>query len=54
MAIGMPPFYHSNQNIMYQYICSKNPIFPDPNKYKIYLSDSFKDIILNLLKKDPS
>ena len=34
---------------MYQYITTKNIIFPDPKKYNIYLSDEAKDLIRKVL-----
>ncbi len=45
MMVGVPPFYHQNQNTMYQYITSRAVIFPDPIKHKITVSDPAKDII---------
>ena len=49
MMVGVPPFYHQNQNTMYQYITSRALIFPDPIKHKITVSDSAKDIISKVL-----
>ncbi len=45
MLIGIPPFYHQNQHVMYQYITTKNIIFPDPKKYNIHISEEAKQII---------
>ncbi len=45
MLVGVPPFYHQNQNTMYQYITSRSVIFPDPVKHKITVSDLAKDLI---------
>lgn len=49
MLVGVPPFYHQNQNTMYQYITSKSVIFPDPVKHHISVSDAAKDLILRVL-----
>lgn len=51
MLVGVPPFYHQNQNTMYQFITSKAVIFPDPIKHKISVSEPAKDLILKLLVK---
>lgn len=54
MMIGFPPFYHRNQNTMYELI-EKFPVkFPDAEKHKIFMSDEVKDLILCLLEKDAS
>lgn len=53
MIVGFPPFYHSNQQTMYELI-EKYPVrFPDPVKHKIPMSDEVKDLISKLLEKDP-
>lgn len=53
MIVGFPPFYHQNQKTMYDLI-EKYPVrFPDPIKHGIPMSDEAKDIILQLLEKDP-
>ena len=53
MMIGIPPFYNKNQHALYQYISTKEVIFPDPKKYNIIISSEAKDIILKLLRKKP-
>ena len=45
MLVGVPPFYHQNQNTMYQYITTNAVMFPDPIKHKISVSDAAKDLI---------
>jgi hypothetical protein len=45
MLVGIPPFYHQNQHVMYQYITTKNIIFPDAAKYKIPITEEAKDLI---------
>jgi serum/glucocorticoid-regulated kinase 2 len=53
MIVGFPPFYHSNQQTMYELI-EKFPVkFPDPVKHKIQMSEEVKDLISKLLEKDP-
>jgi len=53
MIVGFPPFYHKNQNTMYDLI-EKFPVkFPDPVRHGIEMSDEVKDIITQLLAKDP-
>lgn len=51
MLVGIPPFYHQNQKVMYNFIMSKSIIFPEA-KYNIPISDECKDIISQLLIKD--
>jgi serum/glucocorticoid-regulated kinase 2 len=51
MLVGIPPFYHQNQNTMYHFITTKTVIFPDPVKHHITVSDVAKDLILKLLIK---
>mmetsp|Transcript_2060 Transcript_2060/g.2319 ORF Transcript_2060/g.2319 Transcript_2060/m.2319 type:complete len:265 (+) Transcript_2060:799-1593(+) len=54
MIVGFPPFYHSNQQTMYELI-EKFPVkFPDPVKHKIPMSEEIKDLISKLLEKDPA
>ncbi len=53
MMVGIPPFHNRNQHILYQYIATKEVIFPDPKKYNILLSHDAQDIIQRLLKKKP-
>jgi serum/glucocorticoid-regulated kinase 2 len=45
MLVGVPPFYHQNQNTMYQFILTRGVIFPTPEKHHITVSDNAKDII---------
>jgi serum/glucocorticoid-regulated kinase 2 len=53
MIVGFPPFYHKNQNTMYDLI-EKFPVkFPDPVKHGIPMSEDAKDIISKLLEKNP-
>lgn len=53
MIVGFPPFYHKNQNTMYDLI-EKFPVkFPDPVKHGIPMTDAAKDLITRLLEKDP-
>lgn len=53
MIVGFPPFYHKNQNTMYDLI-EKFPVkFPDPVRHGIPMSDEAKDMITQLLEKDP-
>lgn len=53
MIVGFPPFYHSNQQTMYELI-EKFPVkFPDPVKHKIPMSEEIKDLLSKLLEKDP-
>lgn len=49
MIVGFPPFYHKNQQTMYDLI-QKFPVkYPDPVKHKIQMSEEAKDIITALL-----
>lgn len=53
MIVGFPPFYHKNQNTMYDLI-ERFPVkFPDPEKHGITMSSDAKDIISKFLEKDP-
>lgn len=53
MIVGFPPFYHKNQTTMYDLI-EKYPVkFPDPVKHGILMSEPCKDMITQLLNKDP-
>lgn len=54
MMIGASPFYHKNQHILFQYISTKEVVFPDLVKYGITISDNAKDVIIKLLKKKPN
>ena len=53
MMMGVPPFHNKNQHILFQYITTKDVIFPDPKKYNIEISENAKDLIKKLLKKNP-
>jgi len=53
MMIGVPPFHNKNQHILFQYITTKEVIFPDPKKYNIIISPDAIDIIKKLLCKKP-
>lgn len=49
MIVGFPPFYHRNQNTMYELI-EKFPVkFPDPEKHNISMSPEIQDLITKLL-----
>ena len=54
LIIGMPPFHSNNQHVLFQYINSKDVIFPDMKKYGIAVSEKATDIIKKLLEKKPS
>jgi len=45
MLVGVPPFYHQNQNTMYKLITSRVVVFPDPIKHKITVNENAKDLI---------
>ena len=49
LVIGIPPFFDMDKSKMYQNIMNKQVKFPSNN----IVSDSFKDLIINLLDKDP-
>jgi serum/glucocorticoid-regulated kinase 2 len=51
MIVGIPPFYHQNQKVMFEFIRSKTIIFPG-DKYNIPISEECKDIISKFLIKD--
>ena len=53
MIVGIPPFRNRNHHVLFQFISTKEVVFP-PEKYKIFVSDEAKDLILKLLKKKPS
>ncbi len=53
MLVGIPPFHNKNQHVLFQYITSKEVVFPDPKRHRIVLSDEAKDIITKLLRKKP-
>mmetsp|Transcript_25807 Transcript_25807/g.39668 ORF Transcript_25807/g.39668 Transcript_25807/m.39668 type:complete len:163 (-) Transcript_25807:28-516(-) len=52
MIIGIPPFYHRNQNQMYILIQQAPLRWPDPVKHGITISEEAKDLISKLLEKD--
>jgi hypothetical protein len=52
MIIGIPPFYHKNQNQMYVLIQEAPLRWPDPVRHKISVSDEAKDLITMLCQKD--
>jgi serum/glucocorticoid-regulated kinase 2 len=56
MIVGCPPFFTQSNNYekMYQMIKKRAVHFPDPERYKIYMSDECKDFISKLLEKDPN
>lgn len=54
MMIGISPFHHKNQHVLYQYIQTKEVIFPDMKKYGLTISEEAMDVIQKLLKKKPN
>jgi len=56
MIVGCPPFFTQSNNYekMYQMIKKRAVHFPDPERYKIYMSEECKDFISKLLEKDPN
>ena len=54
MLIGIPPFHNKNQHVLFQYITTREVIFPDPKKYNIIISEDAKDVIKRLLSKKPA
>jgi serum/glucocorticoid-regulated kinase 2 len=56
MIVGCPPFFTQSNNYekMYQMIKKRAVHFPDPERYKIFMSDECKDFISKLLEKDPN
>lgn len=52
MIIGIPPFYHRNQNQMYLLIQQAPLRWPDPQRHGISVSAEAKDLIEKLLIKD--
>ena len=54
MLLGIPPFRNKNQHVLFQYITTKEVLFPDPKKYNINISEEAKDVIRKLLSKKPS
>ena len=56
MIVGCPPFFTQSNNYekMYTMIKKRDVHFPDPERYKIYMSEECKDFIRQLLNKDPN
>lgn len=52
MLIGIPPFFDKNREKMFTKIKSKNPKYPDQKIHGFSISDTAKDLISKLLKKD--
>ena len=52
MIIGIPPFYHKNQNQMYLLIQQAPLRWPDAQRHGISVSAEAKDLIERLLVKD--
>ncbi len=50
MVYGLPPFYSKNQSEMLDWIVKLEPTFPD----MVNISDELRDLIKQLLQKDPS
>ena len=53
LRTGRTPFLHKNTQQTTKLIKSGKIIFPDPIKHKIDMSEEMKDIIVELLQKDP-
>lgn len=53
MVTGRPPFMHSNNHKLGTLIRQGKIIYPDPIKHGIAMSDDLKDIINQLLEKNP-
>ena len=53
MLIGIPPFFDKNREKMFNKIVSKNPKYPDKKIHGFCISETAKDLITKLLKKDP-
>ena len=52
MFVGIPPSFHRNKHRMYHFIKESKVNFPDPERHKITVSETAKDLILKLLDKD--
>mmetsp|Transcript_6937 Transcript_6937/g.11142 ORF Transcript_6937/g.11142 Transcript_6937/m.11142 type:complete len:290 (-) Transcript_6937:259-1128(-) len=52
MVVGIPPFYHRNQNQMYLLIQSAEIKWPNEEKHGFSISPCAKDLISKLLTKD--
>ena len=53
LLIGIPPFFHNNSHKMQKMIKKKDFQYPDLKAMGLEVSDTAKDIINQLLKKDP-
>ena len=53
MMVGISPFYNRNRNQILEKIKRSRVVFPDPDRFKIHLTDDCKDFILSLLDKEP-
>ena len=53
LLIGIPPFYHNNSHKMQKMIKKKDFQYPDLESMGLVVSDKAKDLINQLLKKDP-
>ena len=49
MATGRPPFMHKNHHTLGNLIRTAAIVFPDPEKHKIYMSESLKDLITKVI-----
>lgn len=54
LRIGRPPFLDKNHQKLGRMIKKGKIIFPDPIRHKIDMSDELKDIIIQLLDREPS
>lgn len=51
MLTSLPPWYSKNRHEMFDGICRRDLVFPDPAK--LHISSEAKDLIRGLLQKDP-
>jgi serine/threonine protein kinase len=49
LIYGFPPFYNSDEKVVYEMIVGKEIYFP----HQVNLSEEGKDLLFNLLKKSP-
>lgn len=54
MIVGIPPFYHKKREVMFRMIKEKSIKYPDLKRHGIYISDEAKDLINQLMMKDPT
>lgn len=54
LRIGRPPFLDKNHQKLGRMIKKGKIIFPDPIRHKIDMSEELKDIIMQLLDREPS